>query len=347
MRKRIRDYGIVVGSLPTGKLNKITDVKGVRVGHSTIDTLENKTGVTVLIPREENPFNHKLIASSYVINGFGKTAGLVQLEELGTLESVIALTNTLNLGKIHEAVVDYTVERCRREGVELSSFNPLVAECNDSYLNNIQNRVVEKDDFYQALETACEDFEEGDVGAGKGMSCHEFKGGIGSSSRLVKIDNKTYTIGAMVLSNYGDMGDLNLAGRNIGKDLAEKIRPESYKVEGSIVIILATDLPLTSRQVKRLCKRAVVGISRMGSQIGNGSGDIVIGFTRANSYKEDENISLIDMKFLKDDKLSESFRAVAEAVEESVLNSLITSNRVVGYRGNTREALKDYIEDYI
>ena len=347
MVKRISDYGIKIGSLPRGRLNKITDVEGVRVGHKTIDTRDNKTGLTVVIPSEGNIFREKLVAASHVINGFGKTTGLVQLNELGNLESVIALTNTLNVGKVQDALVDYTIGLCRQDGIELTSFNPVVCECNDSFLNNIQDRLVGQADFYEAIEGAVRDFEEGDVGAGKGMSCHELSGGIGSASRLVKLGGQDYCLGALVLSNYGLLKDLTIAGRPIGQELEGEIYPERRQEEGSIIIILATDLPLTSRQLKRICKRAGVGLSRVGSNISHGSGDIVLGFSTYNKLAHGSQEVILDLKALDDSQLSEPFRAVAEATEEAILNSLISSQRLVGYKGRVREALKDYIEKYI
>lgn len=167
-QKRIRDYGVIVGELPTGKLNKITDVKGVRVGHCTIDNEEHKTGVTVIMPCEDNIFANKMLASSFVWNGFGKTAGLVQIEELGTLETPIALTNTLNVGLVHDGLVEYMVQRCEQDGVTMKSINPIVGECNDSHLNNICKRAVKQEHVFEAIESASEDFAMGDVGAGKG-----------------------------------------------------------------------------------------------------------------------------------------------------------------------------------
>lgn len=180
-QKRIRDYGVCIGELPTGRYNKITDVKGVKVGHCTVDTPEHKTGVTVVLPCEDNIFANKMLASSFVWNGFGKTAGLVQIEELGTLETPIALTNTLNVGLVHDGLVEYMVRRCQQDEVPMKSINPVVGECNDSYLNNICQRAVNQEHLLQAVENACEDFELGDVGAGKGTICHGFKGGIGLS----------------------------------------------------------------------------------------------------------------------------------------------------------------------
>lgn len=342
-QKRIEDYGIRIGELPKGKLNKITDVKGVGVGHFTVDTEENKTGVTVILPTEANIYTNKLIASSYVLNGFGKSTGLIQLDELGILESIIALTNTLNVGLVQDALVEYTIESCAKAGVHVTTYNPVVCECNDSFLNNIQNRAIKKEHVYKAIEDAKEDFLEGDVGAGKGMSCHQLKGGIGSASRLVKLDGIEYTVGVLVLSNYGLLKDLTIAGKNIGRKLVEKIDVEKREDKGSIISIIATDIPLSSRQLRRICKRAAVGLARVGSYMGHGSGDIVIAFSTANVIKHKEAKDIINIKVINEEKIDDVFRAVAECEEEAILNSMITANKVVGYKGNVREALKDYI----
>lgn len=343
-QKRIEDYGINIGQLPKGKLNKITDVKGVRVGHCTIDTEENKTGVTVILPTEGNIYREKLVAASYVLNGFGKTAGLMQIEELGTLESIIALTNTLNVGPVYDAVVEYTIEECKKIDLNVTTFNPLIAECNDGFLNNIQNRVVRKEHVFKAIENAVEDFEEGDVGAGKGMSCHHLKGGIGSASRIVNLDGTDYTVGVLVLSNHGALKDLTIAGKNVGKELAKEIETHETKDKGSIISIIATDIPLTSRQLKRVIKRASVGLARLGSYIGHGSGEVMIGFSTANTIKHKEKQDIINIKAINEDKIDDVFRAVAECEEEAILNSMITADKVVGYKGNVRETLKDYID---
>lgn len=342
-QRRIEDYGIKIGELPKGKLNKITDVKGVKVGHCTIDTEENKTGVTVILPTEGNIYAEKLVAASYVLNGFGKTAGLVQVDELGTLESIIALTNTLNVGLVYDAVVEYTIEQCKKINLNVTTFNPVIGECNDSYLNNIQNRAVKKEHVYKAIENAVEDFEEGDVGAGKGMSCHHLKGGIGSASRIVTLNGIDYTVGVLVLSNHGTLKDLTILGKNIGKELAKQIETHEAKDKGSIISVIATDIPLTNRQLKRIIKRASVGLARLGSYIGHGSGEIMIGFSTANIIKHEGTQDIVNLMAINEDKIDGVFRAVAECEEEAILNSMVTANKVVGYLGHSRESLKDYI----
>src|SRR6056297_3398187 len=284
----VEDFNIKLGKLPKGKRNKISDVQGIKVGHYTIDKDENKTGVTVVIPKESNMFTEKLTAASYVINGFGKTTGLVQLNELGTLETPIALTNTLNIGLVHDAVVEFMIKECEKENIELKSVNPIICECNDSGLNNIRNRVVKKEHVFEAIKNSKKDFEEGDIGGGKGMTCHDLKGGIGSSSRILKLDKKDYKVGALVQSNHGLINDLMINGNNIGKEIEKKINRSDKLDKGSLIIILATDIPLSNRQLKRICKRAVIGLARLGSYIGHGSGEVVIGFSTANIIKEKE-----------------------------------------------------------
>ena len=342
-QKRIEHYGIKVGELPKGKLNKITDVKGVRVGHCTIDTSESKTGVTVILPTKDNIYMNKLVAASYVLNGYGKTLGLVQVDELGTLESIIALTNTLNVGLVYDAVVEYMIMECEKEGVELNSINPLICECNDSYLNTIQLRAVKKEHVYKAIDDASIDFEEGDVGAGKGMICHQLKGGIGSASRIVTLGEQNFTVGVMVLSNHGALKDLTVGGVNIGKEISNEIKLKTHEDKGSIISIIATDIPLSSRQLKRICKRAGVGLARLGSFIGHGSGEIMLAFSTANILKKQPDKDIFDMKVINEDKLDILFRAVAECEEEAVLNSMITAEKVIGKDGRSREILKDYI----
>lgn len=341
-QKRAADYGIIIGELPKGELNKITDVKGIRVGHCTIDTGESKTGVTVIIPSRDNVFDNKLVAASYVLNGFGKSLGLVQVDELGSMESVIALTNTLNVGLVHDALVEYMIEECKKDNIELQSINPLVFECNDAYLNDIQLRAVKKEHVFEAIKRASTDFDEGDTGAGKGMSCHHLKGGIGSASRVVKLDGRSYTVGILVLTNHGRLKDLTIGGKSIGIEISKALEAENHEDKGSVISIIATDVPLDSRQLGRICKRAGVGLARLGSYIGHGSGEIMFAFSTANVLKNQPGKDIIDMKIMQEDKLDVVFRAAAECEEEAVLNSMLTSGRVTGVKGRTRETLKDY-----
>lgn len=344
-QKRIEDYGIKIGRLEKGKLNKITDVKGVKVGHCTIDTAENKTGVTVILPTENNIFSNKLIAASFVLNGFGKTLGLVQIDELGTLETPIALTNTLNVGLVHDAIVEYMIDKCEKEKIEIKSINPIICECNDSGLNNIHIRAVKKEHVFKAIEDSCEDFEEGDVGGGKGMTCYNLKGGIGSASRIIELDGKNYTLGVLVQSNHGLLEDFIINGEKIGQKISSRIKGRDKLEKGSIIMIVATDIPLSSRQLKRVCKRAIVGLIRTGSYIGNDSGEVIVGFSTANVIKKDEANEIQTIKIMNEDEMDKAFRAASEACEEAVLNSMVTAGRVIGYSGKIRESLQDYIDE--
>lgn len=343
MKKRIRDYGIIIGRHETGPLNKLTDVPGVTVGHCTVDTEEHKTGVTVILPCRDNMFEKKLTAAAFVHNGFGKTAGTLQIEELGTLETPIALTNTLNVGLVHDAMVDYMTERCRNEGIEVKSLNPVVGECNDSNLNNIAERAVTKEHVFEAIRTASSDFAEGDVGAGKGTVCFGMKGGIGSASRLVKIGGETFTVGVLVQSNFGSTQNFVLDGKPLGDILAARIE-DIKKDEGSIMMVVGTDFPVSDRQLKRLIRRCGVGLSRCGSFMGHGSGDIMLGFTTANRIPQDE--PFVEIRQVGEEYLNDAFEAVAEATEEAILNSLSMADTVTGYNGNTRYCLTDlYLKD--
>lgn len=339
---RARDYGIIVGEMPTGKLNRITDVPGVKVGHATIIDEKHNTGVTVVMPCEDNPFTNKLTAAEHVLNGFGKTAGLMQIEELGTLETPIALTNTLNVGLVHDAMVGYMIDRCNKEGAALRSVNPVVCECNDSALNTITERAVREEHVLSAIENACLEFEEGAVGAGRGMTCHGLKGGIGSASRIVELDGREYVLGVLVQTNYGRLADLTIAGDRIGERIQKQME-ESLPDKGSCIIIMATNLPLSDRQVKRIIRRAGVGLARLGSYIGHGSGEVFLGFTTANRVPHNRERAVLDMAVIHEDCIDKAFRAMAEATEEAVLNSMLEAEKVIGPTGNVRRSLAEFM----
>ncbi|RKD21462.1 D-aminopeptidase [Caminicella sporogenes DSM 14501] len=348
MVKRIRDYGIRIGRLKTGEKNKITDVKGIKVGHVTLNHGNIKTGVTAILPHDGNLFKEKVIAASYVLNGFGKTIGTIQINELGTIETPIILTNTLSIGIAAEALIEYMLKNNKDIGYTTGTINPVVCECNDGFLNDIRGMHIKKEHIFEAINNACENFEEGAVGAGTGMSCFSLKGGIGSASRRFYIKDKEYIIGALVLSNFGVKEDFLLDGRKAG-ELIKKIdkRTESQKEKGSIIVILATDAPMSERQLKRLCKRGGAGIIRTGSYLGNGSGDIIIAFTTKNKINHYEQDGEISIKILNDNMIDIAFRGAVEAVEEAILNSLICAETTEGRDGNIRYSLKNYIEKII
>ncbi len=343
---RAHEYGLEIGRLNRGPLNKITDVAGLKVGHMTLINGATQTGVTVLVPSKEDVFSHKLISSTHVINGFGKSSGLVQIEELGTLESPIALTNTLSVGAVTDAMIGHML---RTSSEDIRSINCVVGECNDGFLNDIKHRLITHRHVEAAFKNAVRDFEEGAIGAGRGMSCHQLKGGIGSSSRQFEIGEVIYTLGVMVLSNHGILDDLQICGVSVGSEIAKKIEEKSIGEpvdRGSCMILVATDLPVLDRQLKRILKRASGGLARLGSYMGHGSGEIVIGFSTANSIEHRSESSLKNLDFIRDDRLDIAFRAVVECTEEACLNSMLTSERVEGVEGHVREPLSNYMDVY-
>lgn len=324
-----------VNRLPKGALNLITDVPGVRVGHCTLAQGECQTGVTVILPCEANPFSHKLTAASFVLNGFGKSQGLIQVDELGTLETPIALTNTLNVGRVHDALVQYMINRCQAEEEgPVYSVNPVVLECNDASLNDIQRRAVGWEQVMAAIASAGENFALGAVGAGRGTVCYGFKGGIGSASRMMEIGGERFTLGVLVQSNYGAREDLRLEGRPVAVD-----GEASGEDRGSIVMVVATNLPLSARQLKRVIKRASVGMARLGSYIGHGSGEVMVGFTTADPHGGGAPFRI--QRTLREDLLNLPFRAVGECCEEAILRSMFEAETVTGFQGRRVECIKE------
>ena len=298
-----------IGRMPHGARNLLSDVPGVRVGHCTVDRDGAHTGVTVILPPGERIFDHKLTAASVVFNGYGKTLGLVQLDELGTLETPIALTNTLNVGRVHDALVSWML--LHGSAQPITSVNPVVCECNDSRISDISLRPVGEREVFAAIESASADFVQGAVGAGRGTLCYGLKGGIGSSSRLMDIGGERFTMGVLVQSNYGASADFNRA------ELPEGLAPCDA---GSIILIAATDLPLSCRQLRRVLRRCSVAMARLGSYIGHGSGEIAVGFTTA---PRSVSGAFEDLRVLREDQMNIPFRAVAEAAEEAILQSML------------------------
>lgn len=336
-----KDFGIAIGSLKKGKRNLITDVKGVKVGHVTLNDGKIKTGVTAVLPHEGNIFKEKVMASSCVINGFGKSMGILQIEELGTIETPIIMTNTLSVGTAATGLVKYMLEQNEDIGSTTGTVNCVVTECNDGRLNDIRGLHVKEEHVLEAIKNASDDFEEGAVGSGTGMVCYSIKGGIGSSSRIVELDNKEYTLGAIVMSNFGSLKDLIVDGDKTGERIYNNQQQEKDK--GSIIMIIATDIPLSERQLKRVSKRSVIGLGRTGSYLGNGSGDICISFTTANILKHYSDTNIVSMKMLDDEAIDKVFRAAAEAVEESIISSMYHAETTVGINGNTRKSLRDLL----
>lgn len=344
-RQKIRELGVKIGALPTGEKNCITDVRSVLVGHSTIKeklagTDYACTGVTAILPHEENIFQQKVIANSYTINGFGKTTGLVQVEELGQLESPIMLTNTFSVPAVAEGTLHYLLRENSDIGDTTGTVNIVVGECNDSYLNSIRQLNVTKEHAIQAIRNASQDrVEEGAVGGGTGMVCFGFKGGIGSSSRIVSSNEKCYTLGCLVQANFGKKEEFPYL--RYGLKNLENNSTASKQPPGSIIIVIATDAPLDARQLKRIAKRASVGLSRVGSNIHNGSGDIVIAFSNAQTIPHNSSDVLETLTFLRDDSecMNLLFQAAAEATEEAILNALTKATTTKGRNGRKVEQL--------
>ena len=289
-------WGFRVGSLPHGPLNKISDVPGVTVGHCTLADGDVQTGVTALLPHPGDTFHDKVLAASHVINGFGKTIGLVQIDELGTLETPILFTNTLSVGTAATALVKYMLDRCPDICETTGSVNPVVCECNDSGLNDIRGLHVTEENVFAALADCRADFAEGAVGAGRGMRCHGLKGGIGSSSRALELDGQTFHMGALVLSNHAKFDDLIIAGVPVARRLEQAAQVPPHEDKGSIITVLATDVPLSERQLGRVARLALVGLSRTGSFCGNGSGEIVIVFSTACRIPHDPRGDFVPLR---------------------------------------------------
>lgn len=337
----LSDLGLTVGSMPSGPKGSICDVPGVRVGHVTLHSERFHTGVTVVVPGVDNPFLHKVAAGVCPFNGFGKTAGLLQLQELGRIETPIALTGTLNVGKVHDALVGWTLEKCAADGYpDVRSVNPLVCECNDGTLSDIRSRPIGEKEVLEALANASNDCAEGCVGAGAGMICHDLKGGIGTASRLMEFGGKTYTLGVLAQTNHGSLKDLTIGGKLVGPRLAE-LTGRHEPDQGSCIMLVATDLPLDSRQLSRVAKRCSVGLARLGSYIGHGSGEVFVVFSTANQYHLLDKTPVVSGQVFREDDMDVPFRAAAECAEEAVLRAMLAAETTVGWQGETIYALSE------
>ena len=328
-------------TLPSGPRNLITDVAGVRVGHATVQQGEVNTGVTAVLPHPGNLFLDKVMASAAVINGFGKSAGILQVQELGTIETPILLTNTLSVGTAFTGLCRYVLEQNAGAGVYTGSVNCLVTECNDGRLNDIQGLHVREEHVLQAISAAGETFEEGAVGGGTGMCCLGLKGGIGSASRVVELDGTACTVGALVMANFGRAGDLMIGGRHIDtRSAGDRL---AVKDDGSIIMLLATDVPLSERQLGRMARRTAVALGRTGSYCGNGSGDIAIAFTTANRVPHRGGAAVEAYRMVRDDRIDPVFLAAVEAVEEAIISALYHARTLTGFQGRTSVGLRDFL----
>lgn len=340
-RKRAREHGVIIGVLPTGKHNAITDVQGVKVGHTTLVQGNNiRTGVTAILPHGGNMFQSKVPAAVYVGNGFGKLAGTTQVQELGNLETPLILTNTLGVGTGINAVVSHTLQQPGNEQVQ--SVNAVVGETNDGFLNDIRGRHVKEEHVLEAIKAAKDGaVAEGNVGAGTGTVCFGFKGGIGTASRKLPESLGGYTIGVLVQSNFG--GVLQVDGVPVGEELNQfSFRQQiTEKADGSCMIVVATDAPVDARNLERMAKRAMMGLARTGGIASNGSGDYVISFSSHPDlrvpYTSDSKTQTVTL--LRNDEMSPLFMAVIEATEEAIINSLFMAETTQGKENRVVEAL--------
>ena len=352
-RPRVREIGLKIGVLPTGKLNSITDVGGVRVGHTTKILGSNiRTGVTAVLPHGGNMFREKVPAAVFVGNGFGKFIGTTQIEELGEIETPILLTSTLAVPKVGNFLIDYMLQLPGNENVR--SINPVVAETNDGYLNDIRGRHFEQKDISNAITSASTGkVAEGSVGAGTGTVAFGWKGGIGTSSRKLPETLGGFTVGVLVQSNFG--GVLQIAGAPVGIELGKYYlrgalennssmqsnqanRDLNDIADGSIIIVIATDAPIDARNLKRIAARSIMGLARTGASGSNGSGDYAIAFSTAQKLTRSAP-RISDRKYLSNNSMSPLFLATIEATEEAIYNSLFKATSVTGQNNRTIRAL--------
>jgi D-aminopeptidase len=342
-KPRLRDLGPIIGHLPPGPLNAITDVSGIWVGHATL-TFDHprvaRTGVTVILPREGRIWKEPAFAASHSYNGCGEMTGMHWVAESGMLTTPVAITNTGQVGTVHEALGMYAVERGLTEEFEL----PVVAETYDGWLNDMAALHITREHVFQALSSAAPGpVAEGCVGGGTGMICHEFKGGIGTASRGVAIPAGQFTVGVLVQANYGARRDLRLDGVPVGEEIGLDQIPSGWAEApepgaGSIIVIVATDAPLLPFQCKRLAQRATTGLARTGGFGYNGSGDIFLAFATGNAF-DPETHQLVPLHMLTNTQMNPFFLATAEAVEEAIWNALIAAETTTGYKGRTAYAI--------
>ncbi len=350
-----------VGRLPAGPRDSIADVAGVHVGHCTLNAGAIQTGVTVLRVHGQSHYTAKVPAAATVLNGFGKSVGLMQVDELGVLETPIALTNTFSVSALAHAQIRQSIAAHPEIGRTWPTVNPLVFECNDGYLNDIQAFAVKPAHYLQAHNAASKDFALGAVGAGRGMSCFGLKGGIGSASRLVPGLRPQasvcppdaapahaavgYTVGALVLSNFGKAANLTVMGRRLAAADPQQAQAVSDPEKGSIIILLATDAPLDSRQLRRLSMRACAGLARTGSNFGHGSGDIALAFSTAYTLAHDDARTVAPIAMVHELAMDNLFEAAADSTEQAILSSLWWADRVTGRDGHVRHGLLDTYPD--
>jgi D-aminopeptidase len=347
-----RHHVPAIGTLPPGPHNAITDIAGVTVGHATLADGPVQTGVTVVRPHPGDPYRDRVPAAAVVLNGFGKSVGLLQVAELGVLETPIALTNTFSVPSVASAQIHQCIQDNPEVGRSLATVNPLVFECNDGFLNDIQRMAVTGQHYRDALAGAGHVVAQGSVGAGRGMSSFGAKGGIGTASRRAG----AYTVGALVLANFGRPSQFIQAGRALGPALAQRIAAAELRhaapaaeapqpEKGSIIMLIATDAPLDARQLRRLAMRAGAGLARTGSVFGHGSGDIALAFSTAYTVPQDPRRAMPALALLHDALLDGLFQAVVDSTEQAILHALWRATTVAGRDGHRRWALTDLLPD--
>ncbi len=351
-RPGIRDLGVEIGRFQPGRYNAITDVKGVRVGHVTHNRDEPRpdgttgsvrSGVTAILPATGDIFDKHLVAGGFVLNGIGEMLGLTQVLEWGWIETPIMLTNTMSVGEVHAGVVDY-MSRRYNVGVETDVIIPVVGETDDSFLNDVGIRSVTRHDVSRAIRAARSGpVPQGSIGAGTGMTTFDFAGGIGTSSRVLPEEDGGFSVGVLVLSNFGHMRNLTIEGARVGKYL-DSLFPREGRREysyGSIIVVLATSAPLLPSQLSRIAKRAALGLGRAGSYAASTSGEIVIAFSTGNRLlrKERGKIRHLNMRFISDTHINPIYEAAVEATEEAVLNAVFHSGGMVGRAGHASPAI--------
>jgi D-aminopeptidase len=345
--ERARDLGIIIGRYEPGPNDTITDVKGVRVGHVTLISGEGKlepgkgpvrTGVTVIVPAEGDIWNEKLPAGSFILNGNGEATGLAWVDEQGALEMPIALTSTLSVSDVHRGMVDWMLKKYPDIGVSDDVVLPVVFECDDSALNDARGRHVKPEHVLEAMDKAKGGpVEEGSVGAGTGMMAYDFKGGIGTASRKVPKRVGGYTVGVLVNANLGERHTLRVLGHPVGEEISDHM--PKLREDGSIVVIVATDAPMMSRQLSRLAKRVMLGLARTGAIAHHWSGDFAMAYSTANRIEHYPDEPLADITVLSDAWLDDLFEATADAGEEAVLNAMLAAPTMTGRDGNTAYGL--------
>jgi D-aminopeptidase len=372
-RPRLRDLGVTIGTLPPGPLNAITDVPGVRVGHTTLIRGDGplevgrgpvRTGVTAIHPHEGDAFSSSVPAAIAVLNGTGEITGRSHVDELGLLETPILITNTLSVGEAHRACVEWLCRRNPTIGTR-HFVVPVVAETFDGFLNDAAGQHVTREHVFAALDGAAGGpVPEGNVGGGTGMRLFGFKGGVGTASRAILVEDDAFTVGVLVQGNFGGRADLLVDGVPVGRELVDytpsevpgsggrgpagpglldsnRPGPADRQKDGSVIVVIATDAPLSERQLGRLCRRGMLGLSRVGSTSGNTSGDLLIAFSNATANRMDrfDSSPRLMAERLADSRLGDLFQATVEATAEAVLNALVAAETMVGRDGNAAHAL--------